>query len=87
MIRAANDNLPLLARHPRLLAPVQQRECNREQDADRNPKHRHEDVDRELTVIEDRIKFLNWMEFALHKRRTAVNDDSQVSPAGRSVTG
>jgi hypothetical protein len=87
MKKAANDNLPLLVRHPRLLAPVQQRECNREQDADRNSKRTNEEIDRELAMIEARIKWLNWMEFAFQKRRTAANDGSQVEPAGRSVTG
>jgi hypothetical protein len=77
----ANDNKPLLIRHPRLLAPVQQRDANRKQDTNRNSESRHEDQSSELTVIEDRIKFLNWIEFALMKKR-AVND-SQVEPGGR----
>jgi hypothetical protein len=79
-----NDNLPILARHPRLLAPVKQGDGNRQQDADRNPEHAYEDASRELTVIEDRIKFLNWIEFALNKR-TVFNDNRQVwLDAGRS---
>ena len=76
-----NDNLPILARHPRLLAPVQQRDGNRKQDTDRYSEDRNEEVRRELAIIEDRIKFLNWIEFALSKKRAA--NDSQVEPAGR----
>ena len=82
MKRAANDNLPILSRHPRLLAPVQQRDANRKQDTNRNSKESDESVCSELTVIEDRIKFLNWIEFVLMKKRTAAND-RQVWPAGR----
>jgi hypothetical protein len=76
-----NDNLPILARHPRLLAPVQQRDCNRKQDTERNSENAQHDQSGELTAIIDRIKFLNWIEFALMKKR-AVND-SQVEPTGR----
>ena len=86
MTKAANDNRPLLSRHPRLLAPVQQSGCNRKQDTDRYSKGRDEEPCSELTVIEDRIKFLNWIEFVLMKKRTVAND-SQVEPAGRSVAG
>jgi hypothetical protein len=77
-----NDNYPILSRHPRLLAPVQQRDANRKQDTDRYSEDDDEKVRSELTVIEDRIKFLNWIEFVLTKKRTVAND-RQVWPAGR----
>lgn len=82
-----NDNLPILARHPRLLAPVQQRDANRKQNTDRYSERSHEDQSSELTVIEDRIKFLNWIEFVLLKKRTIANDDRQVrlSQSGREM--
>jgi hypothetical protein len=81
-----NDNLPILARHPRLLAPVQQRGGNRKQDADRNSESSYEEPNSELTVIEDRIKFLNWIEFALMKKRTVANDSQvSLSQSGREM--
>jgi hypothetical protein len=80
----ANDNQPLLIRHPRLLAPVQQRDANRKQDTNRYSESSHEEPNSELTVIEDRIKFLNWIEFALMNKGTVAND-SQVSLTGRRV--
>jgi hypothetical protein len=82
-MKHSNDNIPILRRHPRLLAPVKQRDGNREQDTNRNPENSDEDVSRELAVIEDRIKFLNWIEWALTKKRTAAND-GQVGWPGRS---
>lgn len=75
MREAANDNQPLLTRHPRLLAPVDGSDGNRDQ---RHDEKREEDTDEdpssELAVIEARIKFLNWIEFALGKKTTAAND-------------
>jgi hypothetical protein len=72
---AANDNQPLLIRHPRLLAPVRDGDCNRQRDTDEKRKEdTPEDTDSELAVIETRIKFLNWIEFALGKKRAAAND-------------
>ena len=86
MKKAANENIPLLRRHPRLLkTPVQQGGCSRQQDANRNTETAQEDVDRELSVIEAKIKWLNWMEFALRNKRTAAND-SQVRLAGRNAS-
>jgi hypothetical protein len=78
-----NDNIPILRRHPRLLAPVQQSDANRQQDANRNPKDTQEDVRRELSMIETRTKWLNWIEFTLNKR-TVLNDNRQVWLAERS---
>lgn len=72
-MRHDNDNIPILRRHPRLLAPVQERDGNREQGPNRNPERTQEDVNRELAMIETRIKWLNWIEFTLNKR-TAAND-------------
>jgi hypothetical protein len=85
-MKAHNDNIPILRRHPRLVAPVKQRDGNREQDTNRNPNHSDEDPSRELTVIEDRIKFLNWIEWALRRpnKRTAANDGQVLLDAGRS---
>lgn len=81
-----NDNLPILARRPRLLAPVQQRGANRKQDTDRDSKSSHEEPSSELTVIEDRIKFLNWIEFALMNKRTVANDSQvRLSQSGREM--
>lgn len=87
MTKAANDNLPILSRHPRLLAPVQQRDANRKQDTNRYSKGSHEEPCSELTVIEDRIKFLNWISFMLMNKRTIANDDRQVrlSQSGREM--
>jgi hypothetical protein len=83
----ANDNFPILARHPRLLvAPVQQRGANRKQDTNRNSERSYEEPNSELTVIEDRIKFLNWIEFALMNKRTAANDSQvRLSQSGREM--
>ncbi|WP_316176177.1 hypothetical protein [Bradyrhizobium sp. SZCCHNRI1073] len=84
MTKAANDNYGLLARHPRLLAPVEQGDGNRQHDTNRNTEKTDEDARRELAVIEDRIKFLNWIEWALRRpnKRTAANDGQVV--LGRS---
>jgi hypothetical protein len=81
-----NDNLPILARHPRLLAPAHERGCNR----DRSPKDNRnddspEDAARELAILNFRIEALNWIEFMLMKKRTVAND-SQVKPTGRMVS-
>jgi hypothetical protein len=83
-MKAHNDNLPILRRHPRLLAPVEQGDGNRQQDSNRNPDKTDEDARRELAVIEDRIKFLNWIEWARRKKRTAANDGQVLLDAGRS---
>jgi hypothetical protein len=85
-MKAHNDNLPILKRHPRLLAPVQQRDGNREQETKRNAENAQTDASGELTAIIDRIKFLNWIEFALMNKRTIAND-RQVGPMDRNVTG
>jgi hypothetical protein len=83
---ASNDNFPILARHPRLLAPVQQRDANRKQDTNRYSESSHEEPNSELTVIEDRIKFLNWITWALLKKRTAANDSQvRLSQSGREM--
>lgn len=75
----ANDNQPLLDRHPRLLAPVRDGDGNRQRQTDKErDEQTPEDAARELAVIERRIKFLNWIEFALGKKRTTANDDRQV---------
>lgn len=82
-----NDNYPLLVRHPRLLAPFQHRDCNRERDSEKQrEKDAEHDVSRKLSMIETRIKWLNWLEFVLMKKRTVAND-SQVSPVERKGTG
>jgi hypothetical protein len=85
-MKAHNDNIPILRRHPRLLAPVEQGDGNRQQDTNRNPEHSDEETRRELAVIEDRIKFLNWIEWALRRpnKRTAANDGQVLLDAGRS---
>jgi hypothetical protein len=83
-MKHSNDNIPILRRHPRLLvAPVQKGGCSRQQDADRNSNAAQEDVRGELSVIETRNKWLNWIEFTLNKR-TVLNDNRQVWPAERS---
>jgi len=72
---AANDNLPILRRHPRLLRQSHDHGCNRE----KAPKEKtDEDQNRELAMIDARIKWLNWIEFTLMNKRTVAND-SQVS--------
>jgi hypothetical protein len=81
-----NDNLPILARHPRLLAPVQQRGGNRKQEPNRYSEGSHEEPGSELTVIEDRIKFLNWITWVMMKKRTAANDGQvRLSQSGREM--
>lgn len=86
MTKASNDNFPILRRHPRLLAPVEQGDGNRQQDTNRNTEKTDEDTRRELAVIEDRIKFLNWVHWALRqpKKRTAANDGQVMLNAGGS---
>jgi hypothetical protein len=82
---ANNDNLPILARHPRLLAKTHERDCNRERSTERNrDENSEDDANRELAVIQFRIEALNWIEFMLSKKRTVAND-SQVGPTGRRV--
>jgi hypothetical protein len=89
MTKAANENRPLLDRHPRLLTPAHDRGCNR----DRKPKDNREedgdeDTDREFAAIERRIKFLNWIEWSLRqpKKRTIANDNRQVWLAERNAS-
>lgn len=86
MTKAANENLPILRRHPRLLAPVRDGDGNRQRQTDKErDEETPEDADSELSVIETRIKWLNWIEFALWKKRTIANDNRQVwLDAGRS---
>jgi hypothetical protein len=81
MTKAANDNLPILIRHPRLLRKKHDHGCSRDQ----APKEQEQtNEDRELAMIYARIKWLNWMEFAFMKKRSAAND-GQVEPTGRRV--
>ncbi len=83
----ANENLPLLVRHPRLLAKVHKDDGNSQRHAERDrEKNREDDESRELAMIDARIKMLNWLEFALWCKRTVAND-SQVRPAGRRGAG
>jgi hypothetical protein len=86
MRNVANDNRPLLDRHPRLLIPAQDRDCNRDRrHDDKREEDADEDAGSELAAIERRVKFLNWIEFALWKKRAVANDDRQVwLDAGRS---
>ena len=82
-----NDNLPILARHPRLLAPAHERGCSR----DRSPKDNRdeyspEDANRELAMIQFRIETLNWVAFYLSKKRTIANDGQvSLSQSGREM--
>jgi len=79
----ANDNKPLLIRHPRLLAKAHERDGNRDRKPESNrEKNREDNQSGELAMIYARIKWLNWMEFALRNKRTIAND-GQVEPAGR----
>jgi hypothetical protein len=87
MKRASNDNFPLLTRHPRLLAKAHERDCNREREPESNrEKNSEDDASRELAMIYARIKWLNWMEFALRNKRTAANDSQvRLSQSGREM--
>ena len=86
MKKAANENRPLLDRHPRLLAKAHERDCNRERSPESNrEKSSEEDTGRELALINFRIEALNWIEFYLSKKRTIAND-SQVRLAGRNAS-
>jgi hypothetical protein len=80
-----NDNLPILRRHPRLLRQSHEHGCSREQAPKENSS---DDESRELAMIDARIKWLNWIEFALMNKRTVAND-SQVRPSrtGRESAG
>jgi hypothetical protein len=81
-----NDNLPILARHPRLLAPVRDGDCNRQRNTkDNRDEDSPEDTCRELAVIQFRIDALNWITWLMMKKRTVAND-SQVKPTGRMVS-
>lgn len=80
---AANDNLPILSRHPRLLRQSLDHGCNRAKDPKENSDT---DQNRELAMIDARIKWLNWIEFTLMNKRTIANDDRQVWPAGSSAS-
>jgi hypothetical protein len=81
-----NDNLPLLIRHPRLLAKAHERDCNRERSTKSDSKkNREDDESRELVMIYARVKWLNWLEFTIWNKRTIANDDRQVWPAGRNA--
>jgi hypothetical protein len=86
MTKAANDNRPILDRHPRLLAKAHERDCNRERSPERDSeKNSEEDTGRELALINFRIEALNWIEFYLSKKRSVAND-AQVRLAGRNAS-
>jgi hypothetical protein len=82
-----NDNLPILARHPRLLAPAHDRGCSRHREPENDSQEdTDEDARRELAAILFRIETLNWVAFYLSKKRTAANDGQvSLSQSGREM--
>jgi hypothetical protein len=84
-MKAHNDNLPILRRHPRLLAP--HRDGNRERKAVEERKESADpDAGRELAIIAMRLHWLNLIELMLMRpnKGATANDDRQVGWPGRS---
>ena len=89
MKQHANDNLPILCRHPRLLAKAYEGDGNRQRKPERDrDENSEEDTRRELAVIEMRTRWINLFEWMLMRpnKRTIANDGQvRLSQSGREM--